>query len=182
MAKPSALGALTDIYNSRDDRRLVTLTSSKPRLVIGKDSLDLTLSSREGGYVYLLMVGSDGQVFDLLFPNQLDRNNLIEPGGSMRLPRSAWDLTAEGPAGRDTLLAIVSDAPRDFKAAGLQAAGPFSEAPAHAAKDIQLVTAGSPQEASAECQSLPSTRNIGIRKRCSNAYGAALLTIDEVAR
>lgn len=178
--KPSALAALNDIYNNRDDRRLVTLTAAKSSLKIGRDNLDFTLSSREGGYVYLLMVGSDGQTFDLLFPNQLDHNNLIEVGGSMRLPRPAWQLSAEGPPGTDTLLAIVTDSPRDFSEAGLKPSGPFSAVAAVAAKDIQLVTAGGAQALAAECASPAATRNISIKKSCSTGYAAALRTVEEV--
>lgn len=179
-AKPSPLAALNDIYSSRDDRRLVTLTATKSALKIGVDTIDFTLTSREGGYVYLVMVGSDGETFDLLFPNQIERNNLIEPGGTMRLPRPAWQLTAEGPPGKDTLLAIVTDNPRDFSAAGLKPAGPFSVVEAVAAKDIQLVTTGAAQAPAAECANPASTRNIAIKKRCSTGYAAALLTIEEV--
>jgi len=179
-AQPSALAALNDIYNSRDDRRLVNLTTRNPTLQIGRDAINFTLTSREGGYVYLLMVGSDGQTFDLLFPNQLDRNNLIEPGGSLQLPRPAWQLTAEGPSGKDTLLAIVTDNPRDFSDAGLQPSGPFSAVEAVAGKDIQLVTAGATKPADAECSNPAGTRNIAIKKRCSTGYAAALLTIEEV--
>ena len=180
VAPPSALAALNDIYNNRDDRRLVTLTAAKSSLKIGRDNLDFTLSSREGGYVYLMMVGSDGQTFDLLFPNQLDRNNLIEVGGSMRLPRPAWQLSAEGPPGKNTLLAIVTDSPRDFSDAGLKPSGPFSAVAAVAAKDIQLVTSGGAQTSAAECASPAATRNISIKKSCSTGYAAALLTVEEV--
>lgn len=179
-ASPSPLATLIDLYSSRDDRRLVTLSAAKPQLKIGIDRLELTLSSREGGYVYLLMVGSDGQTFDLLFPNQLDRNHLIEPGAILRLPRSSWELSAEGPPGKNTLLALVTDSPRDFAAAGLKPAGPFSVVPAVGAKDIQLVTAGAAQPTDAECSQPPALRTLAVRKRCSHAYGAALLTIEEV--
>lgn len=176
----SALAALRDIYNSRDDRRLVTLSSAKPALKIGVDTVDFTLSSREGGYVYLMMVGSDGQTFDLLFPNQIDRNNLIEPGGTMRLPRPSWQLSAEGPPGKNTLLAIVTDNPRDFSAAGLKPSGPFSQVEAVAAKDIQLVTVSAARSTDAECSAAASTRTLAVQKRCSTGYAAALLTIEEV--
>jgi Caspase domain/Domain of unknown function (DUF4384) len=180
VAKPSPIAALQDIYNSRDDRRLVTLTAPKTKLKIGVDNIDFTVTSREGGYVYLLMVGSDGQTFDLLFPNQIDRNNQIEPGASMRLPRPSWALTVEGPPGRDTLLAIVTDSPRDFAAAGMSPAGPFSIVPAVATKDIQLVTSGPASANEDQCAASASTRTLAIRKRCSTAYGAALLNLDEV--
>jgi hypothetical protein len=177
---PSALAALTDIYNSRDDRRLVTVKAEKSVFTIGRDNIDFTLSSREGGYVYVLMVGSDGETFDLLFPNQIDRNHQIEAGASMRLPRPSWQLTAGGPPGKDTLLVIVADRPRDFAAAGLKPSGPFSAVDAGAAQDIQLVMADTVRSMPPECSDPASVRNITIKKRCSNGYGAALLTIEEV--
>jgi hypothetical protein len=179
-AKPSALAALQDIYNSRDDRRLVTLTATKTALKIGVDTIDFTLSSREGGYVYLVMVGSDGETFDLLFPNQLDRNNLVPPGGTLQLPRASWQLSAEGPPGKNTLLAIVTDNPRDFRAAGLKPAGPFSAVESNAAQDVQLATASNARAQDAECGDPARTRNLAIKKRCSTGYAAALLTIEEV--
>ncbi|MDP1733491.1 MAG: caspase family protein [Sulfuritalea sp.] len=179
-AKPAPLAALNDIYNSRDDRRLVTLTTDKPTLKIGRDSIGFTLTSREGGHAYLLMVGSDGKTFDLLFPNAFDRNNVIEPGATLRLPRASWQLAAEGPPGKNTLLAIVTDSPRDFSAAGLKPSGPFSMVEAVAAKDIQLVTAGAATPAAEECSNQTSVRNIAVKKRCSTGYAAALLTVEEV--
>lgn len=179
-AKPSALAALQDIYNSRDDRRLVTLTAAKTALQIGVDTIDFTLTSREGGYVYLVMVGSDGETFDLLFPNQLDRSNIVPPGGTLQLPRASWQLSAEGPPGKNTLLAIVTDNPRDFRAAGLKPAGPFSAVESGAAQDVQLVTASNAKAQDAECGDPARTRNLAIKKRCSTGYAAALLTIEEV--
>ena len=179
-AAPSPLAAISDIYNSRDDRMLVTVSAPKNQLKIGKDALDFTVTSREGGYLYVLMVGSDGRTFDMLFPNQLDGKNLLEPGASMRLPGPAWRIAAEGPPGRNTLLVVVSDAPRDFAAAGLKPSGPFSTVAAAAAKNIQLVTAGAAQTQGDECAGPPTTRTLAVRKRCSTSYAAALLTIEEV--
>lgn len=180
-AKLAPLAALNDIYQSRDDRKLVNITAPKTQLKIGKDMLDFTVSSREGGHVYVLMVGSDGKTFDMLFPNQLDSRNVLEPGGSMRLPGASWQIGADGPPGRNTLLVVVSDAPRDFAAAGLKPSGPFSSVEAVAAKNIQLVTAGVGQTPNDECAAAaPTTRTLAVRKRCSTSYGAALLSIEEV--
>lgn len=179
-AGPAPLAALNDVYHSRDDRRLVTLATDTPTLKIGRDSIAFTLTSREGGHVYLLMVGSDGHTFDLLFPNAFDRNNLIEPGATMRLPGESWQLSVEGPPGKDTLLAIVTDSPRDFSAAGLKPSGPFSVVAATAAKDIQLITTGAAKPAAPECSDPVALRNIAIKKNCSTSYGAALLTVEEV--
>jgi hypothetical protein len=126
------------------------------------------------------MVGSDGQTFDLLFPNQLDKQNIIEPGATVKLPRPSWELSAEGPPGKNTLLAIVTDNPRDFAQAGLKPSGPFSAVEAVAAKDIQLVTAGSNTPQDNECSNPAATRTLAVKKRCSTGYAAALLTIEEV--
>lgn len=176
---PTPMATLNDIYNNRDDRKLVNLTTGKPQLKIGKDAVDLTLSSREGGYAYLLMVGSDGKTFDLLFPNQLDQDNRIEAGGVMRLPRPAWQFSLDGPPGKDWLLAIVSDTPKDFAQAGLQASGPFSSVSAPAGKNIQLVTDSGRNPAN-NCGDSQTFRNISIQKKCQSTYGAALLMLEEV--
>jgi hypothetical protein len=174
---------LVDVLGRRDDRRTVTLQLARPALTIGKDVLDFTLTSSHPGYVYLLMVGSDGQTFDLLFPNRIDRDNYVQAGQAMRLPRSNWEITAQGPAGKDHLLAIVSDAPRDFAALGLKPAGPFSVADATpaSAKDIVLVTGTSSNAASQDCAAGPKTRTLAVQRKCSNAYGAAIIAIEEVA-
>ena len=72
------------------------------------------------------MVGSDGKTFDMIFPNRLDKNNFIQVGQSLKLPRTDWEIVAQGPVGKNQLLAIVADAPREFGSAGLKPAGPFS--------------------------------------------------------
>jgi hypothetical protein len=187
-AAPAALAAvspqhtLADVYHRRDDRRRVTLTTAKPAFQINKDKVEFELTSSHAGYVYLLMVGSDGKTFDMLFPNQLDKKNYIEAGQTLRLPRSDWELVAHGPAGKNHLLAIVADAPRDFANLGMQPAGPFSVLSANpvSAKDIVLVSGSSANAASAECEQAPAKRSLVVQKKCSNAYGAALATVEEV--
>jgi hypothetical protein len=179
---PAAYHTLQDIYSNRDDRRLVTLQASKPAFRIGIDSVDFTLSSSHAGYIYLLMVGSDGKSFDMLFPNTLDQNNAIQPGQALKLPRPAWEIKPGGPAGKNHLLAVVADAPRDFSKVGLQPAGPFSMVAASAAtsKDIQLVTTTSSQAGSMECAEPPAKRSLVVQQRCSSAYGAAMMVLEEI--
>ncbi len=181
-ALPAAYHTLTDIYNSRDDRRLVTLQTSLPKLKVGADSISFTLNSNQPGYVYLLMVGTDGKTFDMLFPNQLDGNNQVLAGETIKLPRPNWEVKAGGPAGKNYLLAIVADAPRDFSKLGMQPAGPFSVVPANAAasQNIQLVTGASSYASTNECQEPPAKRSLVVKQRCSNAYGAAMLTLEEI--
>ncbi|HMV65127.1 MAG TPA: caspase family protein [Rhodocyclaceae bacterium] len=171
--KASPLATLHDLYANRDDRRLVQLATATPRVRIGRDEVRFTLSSREGGYVYLLMVGSNGEAFDLLFPNALDRDNRLRPGETLTLPRRSWQIGAGGPAGTDTLLALVTDSPRDFRGLGLKPVGPFSAIEPTRARDIQLVTAHATPPA--DCP-----RDLAAQPACSASYGAALLRIEEV--
>ena len=181
-AMPSAYYTLQDIYSSRDDRRVVTLQAGKPAFRINVDWVDFTLTSSHTGYVYLLMVGSDGKSFDMLFPNTIDQNNAIQAGQPLKLPRPSWEIKPGGPAGKNHLLAIVADTPRDFAKVGLQPAGPFSMVAASFAssKDIQLVTTTSPQAGTMECAEAPAKRSLVVQQRCSNAYGAAMMVLEEV--
>lgn len=179
---PPAYYTLRDIYSSRDDRRTVTLRGDRPVFRIGQDFVNVSVTSSHAGFLYLLMVGSDGKTFDMLFPNGLDANNAMQPGQTLQLPRPNWMVKAGGPVGKNHLLAIVADAPRDFSKIGMRPAGPFSIVPASvsSSKDIQLVTSTSANAASKECEQPSALRTLVVQKSCSNAYGAALLVIEEI--
>ncbi len=181
-AGPSPVNTLKDIYAQRDDRRVVTVNMRDPKVRIGRDKVEFTVSSSHAGFLYLLMVGSDGKTFDMLFPNQLDRSNQLEVGQVLRLPRPNWEVVAGGPPGTTQMLAIVADAPRDFSKLALKPAGPFSivEANALATRDIQLVTTQAPSAAAEECAEQPAKRNLVVARRCSNAFGAALVAVEEL--
>ncbi len=179
---PPAFYTLRDIYSNRDDRRTVTLRGDRPVFRIGQDFVNVSLTSSHAGYLYIMMVGSDGKTFDMLFPNGLDSNNTVQAGQTLNLPRPNWMVKAGGPVGKNHLLAIVADAPRDFSKIGMQPAGPFSIIPASAtaSKDIQLVTSTSANAESTECGQPSGLRNLVVQKSCSNAYGAALMVLEEV--
>jgi Caspase domain/Domain of unknown function (DUF4384) len=178
----SPVNTLRDIYSQRDDRRIVTVSMAEPRVRIGRDKVEFTVSSSHPGYLYLLMVGSDGKAFDILFPNQLDRSNQLEAGQTLRLPRTNWEVIAGGPPGTTQLLAIIADAPRDFSKLAMKPAGPFSilEANPVSSKDIQLVSTSSTAAANEECVDPVARRNLTVARRCSNAFGAAMLAVEEV--
>ncbi len=179
-ASPHA--TLADIFYRRDDRRRVDVALAKPALKINRDKFEFTLTSSHPGYVYLLMVGSDGKTFDMLFPNRLDKNNYVQAGQAVKLPRTDWEIVAQGPAGKDQLLALVADAPREFGTIGMMPAGPFSmvEASPASAKDIQLVSGTSTYANNTECVQETRKRTLAVQKKCSNAFGAALVTVEEV--
>jgi hypothetical protein len=63
----------------------------------------------------------------VLFPNALDGNNRVEARKPLALPRPDWKLMAQGPAGTNHLLVLVTDTPRDLSA--LTASPPTAAAP-----------------------------------------------------
>lgn len=173
-AAPAAdpVAVLDQIVRVSNPDHAVTVALSQPKVRIGIDQLRFTVRSSRPGFVYILMAGTDRSQFWLLFPNEVDRDNHIGAQRALALPRPSWRMTATGPAGVDHMLVIVSEAPRDFRAAGLQARSPFAEFPlaalAHAAPgaDGVPVFAGTPRCA-------PNAP-------CANSFGAHQFTIEEM--
>jgi hypothetical protein len=178
-----AKAALQDIYANRDARRQVTLTANPSDMRIRADKLGLTLHSSHAGYVYLLMVDGAGKTFDMLFPNKRDSANTIRAGETLHLPRAGWDVIASGPPGQNTVLAIVSDSPRDFTKLGMKPAGPFSSieaSPQGANSEIQLAAVSASNADKAACRAAGRQRALLVVEDCSDTYGAAMVTINEV--
>ena len=173
-----APATLLDIYNGRDDKRIVTITPDKNTLKIGRDKFTFNINSSHEGYLYLMMAGSDGKTFDLLFPNKLDGNNFIQAGQTVQFPRANWEIVAQGPAGSDHILAIVADAPRDLARLPIINAGPFSmvNATSGGKRSIQLLS--STTAIQDECTN-SGKRNLVVAQRCSDAYGAAMAVVQE---
>jgi hypothetical protein len=121
---------LHDLYQQRDDRRQVVVRIARDSLKVGRDRLELTVTSSHPGHLYLLYAGSDGTTFDVLFPNRLDQDNHVLARRPLALPRPGWAVEARGPVGTNRLLVLVSDAPRDFSALGTATPGVFQTWPA----------------------------------------------------
>jgi metacaspase-1 len=157
-----SLATLEDIRQAASSAIQVELRASRQELVINRDPLQFSVRTSKPGYLYVLHVGSDGKTFDLLFPNDNDRNNQVT-AGTVQLPRPSWAIMAAGPAGESHLMAIVSDAPRDFSALMRQKMGPFSATEADTDGQRNLIAVSS------------NTGGAG-----SSAYGASsVLTIRE---
>ncbi len=167
-AKPPAAvrDVLTQIHAQRSSRRRVDVIPSSETLRIGQDSLDLAITSSHDGYLYIAMLGSDQRSLYLLFPNALDRANRIAGGQTLMLPRRDWQVAAGGPAGEDTLLVMVADAPRDLAALSGAQAGPFMMPLTDAAGRSRL-------------QGLLGRCAGGEGQDCTDAFGSALLTLRE---
>lgn len=169
--EPTPAEWLDQLHAQRDTKRRVELTLDAPRLRIGVDTLGLTVRSSHAGHVHVLMAGSDGRSLTLLFPNALDRDNRIAAGQSLMLPRPAWRLVAGGPAGRNRLLVLVSDAAPDLAALAGSAAGPFLQ------PTFDLSGRGALQRFFALAG---DGRVGGSAGAASDAFGAAWIDLDEI--
>jgi hypothetical protein len=181
----NTLAALHDIYSQRDDRFAVTATLSKPVLNIGQDFLDLTITSQRDGFIYIFYLGSRPDSFYLLFPNQLDAQNVIKANEPVMLPRRAWTVNALGPAGTDHILVMVAETTRDLGDYSLPSdyvsrSGPFGKIlpTPQAVARINEIASLSMAFKNPECQS-GADRDQAIARRCSNAFGAALVSVIE---
>ena len=108
----ASLATLKDIEQQRNPRRQVDVKVAKSSIRIGKDLLELSIKSSHDGYVYLILLGSDAKSFYVLYPNGLDKENRIQAGKPIQLPRPDWQIKAAGPVGVDNILVMVSDTPR----------------------------------------------------------------------
>ena len=110
-----SLATLKNILQQRSTDRKVDAKLSKSFLKINQDYLDIQIKSSNAGYVYLVLLGSDKESFYILYPNQLDSDNYIQAGQTIKIPKNSWKVKANGPKGIDYILVMVADSPRDFK-------------------------------------------------------------------
>jgi hypothetical protein len=178
-AAPGA--ALADILAQSDPRRQVTVTAPARMLKIGKDALDLTVTSSHAGYVYVVLLGSDNKSYYMLFPNDRDGDNHIKAGESVKLPRPNWRITAQGPAGTDRMLVVVSATPRDLSQLGGNKAGPFvyDLTDAGGRARLQWLLGTSASLSSPQCQP-GAVRDAAAAERCSDAFGAVITEFHEL--
>ncbi len=180
VAPPALSGeqALRQMYDQRDAKRNVRVVTSKDKLKIGEDSFDFSVQSEKDGYVYVAMAGSDNKSMYLLFPNDLDQNNKIEAGKQLLLPRPNWRLKASGPAGTDTILVFVADGPRDLTSLAGSKAGPFVTSLNDSTGRARLgaLMSTSKTVTTQECSGAARKNN----PLCSDAYGAAMISVEEV--
>jgi hypothetical protein len=154
---------LEKIHSQRDAEREIEVTSSLARMRINRDSLSIKVTSKRAGYVFVAMLGSDGQSLTVVFPNRSDADNYVRAGQSLSLPRLDWSLLAGGPAGMDHLLVMVTDAPRNLAELASQSSGPFIEVRTDAAGRAVL------QRVLGACSG----------ENCSDNFGSALIEVEE---
>ncbi|MCW3480583.1 caspase family protein [Neisseriaceae bacterium JH1-16] len=171
---------LEQIHAQRDGGRVLKAELKSEQLKIGRDTLALSITAPQDGYLYIALAGSDNKSLYLLYPNKLDVNNVIKAGQTVQLPRKEWQVDAGGPAGRDSLLVMVTDSPRQLNQLKAESAGPFMQTllDNQGRSLLQQVLATSANTRNAECTA--TLRNLQVSKRCSDAFASALLQLQEV--
>lgn len=179
-APADPVATLKDLQNGSDSRWQVTVDADPPRAKIGKDAVRLTVTSSQGGYLYLLYVGSDRKEFLQLYPER-NEPNWINAGNPQRIP---GEFAAAGPAGTNHLLALVSRVPRDFQRILGDGTAPATLANAAALQDAACATRNLKRR---ECQSVESEaketkRNLKIVAAPNgeaDSYGATVIELIE---
>jgi hypothetical protein len=170
MASPAEI--LAEVHGQRDGSRRVVATVRQPLMKIGRDTLDIDVTPSRDGYLYVALAGSDGQSLYLLYPNALATDNRVQAGRRVSLPGTGgWEIVAAGPPGPETLLVMVSDAPRDLRGLAQAPAGPFMQTllDAQGRARLQAVLGNGTPPAGCGQPGQPS---------CSDAFGAALLKVE----
>jgi hypothetical protein len=163
---------LAEVHGQRDGSRRVVATVRQPLMKIGRDTLDIDVTPSRDGYLYVALAGSDGRSLYLLYPNALATDNRVQAGRRVSLPGTGgWEIVAAGPPGPETLLVMVSDAPRDLRGLAQAPAGPFMQTllDAQGRARLQAVLGNGTPPAGCGQPGQPS---------CSDAFGAALLKVE----
>ena len=167
---------LAEVHGQRDGSRQVVATLRKPVLKIGSETLEVDVTPARDGYLYVALAASDGHSLYLLYPNSLATDNRVRGGQRVALPGPGWDIVAGGPPGTETLLVMVTDAPRDLSSLANEKAGPFMKTllDEQGRARLQAVLAnGTPGKG---CKAADGADAAGATL-CSDAFGAALLKV-----
>jgi hypothetical protein len=104
------------VVQGADPAAAVTLTIQPSQVRVGED-LKMQIRAARPGHLYVVQLGSAGRQMSLVFPNAIDAGNrLAAPDSLTRLPGAGWRMVANGPAGTNYYVAIVSDERQDLAA------------------------------------------------------------------
>jgi hypothetical protein len=90
----------------------LNVSVSPGSIAVGSLELEVKILSSRSGFITLLQRGTDGTE-SVAFPNSLDKENQIEAGKLLILPRPHWKMLATPPPGEGRLLALVTENPID---------------------------------------------------------------------
>ena len=162
VAVPDAAKVLQQIFERRSALIGVQAKAVKTHLVIGRDALQLTVTSDRSGYLTVLMAKRTGGLLQI-FPDRKQREFRMDPIFPARLP----NMVAKGPPGADQILCIVSAKPLGLATESV------------AGEDFPRLnlsgTAANPEAAA-------SSRCASGAIDCEAAFGATRLEISEIER
>lgn len=172
---------LESVVAQSDERHVLTIRHPQAPLQIGRDFFDLSVNSSRGGYLYMILQSSDNASTYVIFPNSLDQENRIPAGQWIRVPRPSWRLQSRGPAGKNRLLVMVSDAPRDLSALPAQPDGPFMKALSGlaTAQSLAWVVGSARGSGSSQCAASLASKDLIAVDECSDSFGAAIVEFVE---
>jgi hypothetical protein len=157
---------------------IVNASAPKTMLTIGRDQFRFQVTSERDGFVYLLGLGPDGTLAQLV-PNTISGPAVrIRKGQPWRFPSGdRFYLATQEPPGPTQLLVIVSERQREFGHLELQAADPIKLFPG---KELLAKFAAAEGQAAGAAPLLAGKAKCPDAAACSDAYGAALLRFDTV--
>ncbi len=155
-------------------------TPTKTTLRVGADEFRFSVQSERGGHLYVLGVGPDGALAQIV-PNRRVPPVVLRPGETWKFPvegrnqqAGTFVLQAAEPTGPTYLLVMVSAQPRSFQAMRPQVEG-----------DISLFAGGDVASAAVASHAGSGSAVAGraacaAGAPCDESYGAALLKFDVV--
>ena len=176
-AAPPALLTSAELFEqvlaARNPQRAVTATAESPKVGIGRGISRFSVSASTPGYLYVLKLGSGSEDVQLVFPNLADQKNRIGPDKAVSQPSATWSKPAEGPAGVDRYIAIVSDQPRDFSTLDARPRGAFKTFLAESLARLQRSYDGT-------APLLAGRAVCPIGGNCTQDYGAASFSVEKI--
>jgi hypothetical protein len=167
---------MATIAQAADATHVVTVTPTKTSYLIGSDFLEMAVSSSKSGFLTIFSVGSSGTIYQL-FPNQYDNDNRISANTPLQLPSSKWQIRANGPAGKDRFVAIVSGTADRFSGLGVPVT-PFKKIMDDTAGARELIKRLVTPDKSCK-PSKSDQRDFDAMPTCSSGYGAGYTDVQE---
>ena len=164
---------LEQVIAARNPQRVVTATAESPQVGIGRGTLRFSVSSSMPGYLYVLRLSPGAEDVHLVFPNLADQKNRIAADKPVSQPSATWSKPAEGPAGVERYVAIVSDEPRDFRLLDARPRGAFRTFPGESLARLQRDYAGT-------APLLVGKAVCAVGGNCSQDYGAASFSVEKI--
>lgn len=168
-----------NIFENSDHNKKLILKSLKQNFKINQDNLEISIKSPVDGYLTLFIAGSSNKIYQI-FPDTIDDDNYIDANTEIVLPRKAGHTyPAQGPEGKNTILAVVSPTKDRFDKLNLPLVNSryrMVDNTAYNAKNITLALLNPPSPC--------GTRDFGsivkTSSECSSSYSAGIIDVYEV--